>query len=297
MPESKFMFKNIERKQKFIDDKQHAIEMLDRIKKKQNNGHFSDLLDDSTEQMFSSNFMDSIVRQDEELTKEKKKREINQKFVKVIEEYAKDASVLDSGSQNDITAEISMSMMDDRENSDLLCIKSEYTSEGDLSNMSNKEDTAPPNSDTKPKPEKRKVNVFEYNNLANNNKKMRLVNMSKPLQRTDIIHLENSLDFDKCSPNQKLNNDKNTAMMSQKFMKNNSKFPQPQLSKKISLKSLKMSENDDRKTFISSTDRQMDTTSNKSKRHINKQNYKVKKSKQLRNLTNSVINQSNTPQK
>lgn len=31
----------------------------------------------------------------------------------------------------------------------------------------------------KTKNEKRKVNVFEYNNLANNNKKMRMMNLSK----------------------------------------------------------------------------------------------------------------------
>ena len=47
---------------------------------------------------------------------------------------------------------------------------------------------------------KRKTNVFEYNNLASNNKKMRLINLNKPLQRTDIIQLENSLDFEKSTP-------------------------------------------------------------------------------------------------
>jgi hypothetical protein len=114
------MFKNIERKQKFIDDKQQALEVVDRIKVKENNGHFSDLLEDSTEQMFSINFMDSIIRQNEELEEQKKKRETNEKFVKVVEEYARDASILDPVIKNDITAEISMSIMDYKDDSDLL---------------------------------------------------------------------------------------------------------------------------------------------------------------------------------
>jgi hypothetical protein len=163
--------------------------------------------------------------------------------------------------------------------------------------MSNKGNTALPNSDSKPRDEKRKVNVFEYSNLANNTKKMRFEKLNKPLQRTDIIHLENSLDFDKATP-EKNSTNKNTVVTSQNLLKNNIKFPQPSISKKISLKSFRMSDNDDRKTFISSTDRQMDTASNKSRRQITKQTFKVKKSKQLENLTNSVIkHQSGTPQK
>jgi hypothetical protein len=120
LPESRFMFKNIERKQKFIDDKQQALEVVDRIKVKENNGHFSDLLEDSTEQMFSVNFMDSIIRQTKQLEEQKKKRETNEKFVRVVEEYARDASILDPVYKNDITAEISMSIMDYKDNSDLL---------------------------------------------------------------------------------------------------------------------------------------------------------------------------------
>jgi hypothetical protein len=72
-------------------------------------------------------------------------------------------------------------------------------------------------------------------------------------------------------------------MMSQKFIKG--KFIPQGLQKKISLKSLKMSEHDDRKTFISSTDRQMDTTSNRSRRTINKQSFKMKKGAHKSNAT------------
>lgn len=70
IPENKFMFKNIERKQKFIDDKQRAIEEQNNKvqKQKRNNGHFSDLLENNSDHMFSSKFMDSILKQDEELT-------------------------------------------------------------------------------------------------------------------------------------------------------------------------------------------------------------------------------------
>lgn len=46
-----------------------------------------------------------------------------------------------------------------------------------------------------------------------------------------------------------------------------------------------MSEHDDRKTFISSTDRQMDTTSNRSKRTLNKQSFKGKKGTYKSNAT------------
>lgn len=267
------MFKNIERKQKFIDDKQRALDGIERQKEKKNKHHFSDLLADSTEHMFSSQFMDSILKQDKELEVVRKQREINERFVKVVQEFASQEASIDKMDRSGITAEISMSEMDNKENSDLSLIKSEYTQDMEASPQKDSSVTGPIQ---KNPAEKRKVNVFEYNNLANNNKKMRLINLNKPLQRTDIIHLENSLDFDKNTPNQKKKNNKNTVMMSQKFLKSN-KFQPQQLSKKISLKSLKISDNDDRKTFISSTDRHMDTTSNKSKRQSSKPKFKVKR--------------------
>ena len=64
MPENKYMFKNIERKQKLIDDKQKAIDQMKRIRESENKEKhiFSDLLEDSTEMMFTSKFMESIIK-------------------------------------------------------------------------------------------------------------------------------------------------------------------------------------------------------------------------------------------
>ena len=109
-------------------------------------------------------------------------------------------------------------------NSDLSLIKSEITQEVDQSHhsgSSNKEKTQVPESDSKPRNNQRKVNVFEYSNLANNKKKHKLINLSKPLQRTDIIHLESSLDFDKSIPSKGRNPGKSAVMASQKFSKSN----------------------------------------------------------------------------
>jgi len=149
-----------------------------------------------------------------------------------------------------------------------------------------------------PQDGKRKVNVFEYNNLASNNKKMRMINLNKPLQRTDIIQLENSLDFDKTGPtNTNKKKGKKSVMMNQNFLKSNN-FQPSQLSKKISLKSLKASENDDRKTFISSNDRQFDSISNKSRRKSSKPTFKVKRiHKRIDSNSNLPIKVLNTPQK
>lgn len=148
---------------------------------------------------------------------------------------------------------------------------------------------------------------------------MRMTNLSKPLQRTDIIHLESSLDFDKDHSN----NHMNKILMSQRFSGKEvlnkdsySKTSKKNVSKKTitkkgSLKQLKMtesekrfttestplgaskkvsqtkfynsvkggrlSENDDRKTFISSTERQVDSISNRSKVQMPKQPFKVKR--------------------
>jgi hypothetical protein len=293
LPESKYMFKNIERKQKFIDDKQRALDEIERQKDNKNKHHFSDLLADSTEHMFSSHFMDSILKQDKELEMVNKQREINEKFVKIVQEFASQESTIEKMDNSGITAEISMSEMDNKENSNLSLIKSEYTQDMEASS---KKDNSVSGPIQKNPAEKRKVNVFEYNNLANNNKKMRLINLNKPLQRTDIIHLENSLDFDKNTPSQKKKNNKNTVMMSQKFLKSN-KFQPQQISKKISLKSLKISDNDDRKTFISSTDRHMDTTSNKSKRQSSKPKFKVKRIHKRVESNLKSPKKENTPKK
>jgi len=89
IPENKYMFKNIERKQKMIDDKQNALEGMERRNEKKNNGHFSDLLGDSSVDMFSTHFMDSILKQDNELEEQRKQREINEKFVQVVEDFTK----------------------------------------------------------------------------------------------------------------------------------------------------------------------------------------------------------------
>jgi len=263
IPENKYMFKNIERKQKMIDDKQNALEGMERRNEKKNNGHFSDLLGDSSVDMFSTHFMDSILKQDNELEEQRKQREINEKFVQVVEDFTNNDSTLEVINKSQFTANLSMSEMDDKENSDLSLIKSEITVEQEnsqVSSASKNEETLFNASESKPKKTQRKVNVFEYNNLANNKNKIKLINFSKPLQRTDIIHLENSLDLDKSSPAQRRNPGKSTVVASQKFIKN-SKNPNQIISKKKSLKSLRISENDDRKTFISSTDRHMDATS------------------------------------
>ena len=167
---------------------------------------------------------------------------------------------------------------------------------------------------------KRKVNVFEYNNLVNINKKMRISSLNKPSQRTDIIHLESSLDFEK----DQSSNNMNKVMMSQRLSgnyvlsrnshskyKSSSKRPD-QTIKKSTLKGLKLSssekrftnestslghtnrvitnkyydqmknggrrsENDDRKTYISSTDRYGDSTSPKSKGYMTNAHFKIKR--------------------
>lgn len=97
LKENKYMFKNIERKQKLIDDKQKAVEEMKRVKEKDNKkkNNFSNLLDDTTEMMFSSKFMDSIIRQDNELEEVRKKREVQEMLVKVVEEINKNDSFMD----------------------------------------------------------------------------------------------------------------------------------------------------------------------------------------------------------
>lgn len=100
--------------------------------------------------------------------------------------------------------------------------------------------------------------------------------------------------------------------MSQKFMKSKNSKPQEFIAKnsfkslKISnseqqfqsLKFGKLSENDDRKTFISSTERQLDSISNKSKRHINKPSFRVKRvNKKFEYSSKNNGLMSNTPEK
>lgn len=67
LPESKYMFKNIERKQRMIDEKQmHKQEqekrLLERPGKKAGNGGYSDLLDssESVNQIFNSEFVECM---------------------------------------------------------------------------------------------------------------------------------------------------------------------------------------------------------------------------------------------
>lgn len=69
LPESKYMFKNIERKQRMIDEKQKFRSEKDKKLKekqeKQNNfGGFSDLMDTSqtSEKMFDTKFIDSVMK-------------------------------------------------------------------------------------------------------------------------------------------------------------------------------------------------------------------------------------------
>lgn len=136
LPESKYMFKNIERKQKMIDDKQNAINCMQRVKEKKKT-HFSDLLADDNSEMFSSGFMNSILKQDAEISKIKQQQEINERFVKAVQEFVKNDSVMDDVNKSDITAHLSMSEMDIRENSDLSCIKSEATQDPNQSSDNN----------------------------------------------------------------------------------------------------------------------------------------------------------------
>ena len=118
LPENKYMFKNIERKQKFIDDKQRALEGIAAFKEK-NRNTFSDLLAEDSEHMFSSGFMDSILKQDDDLNKIRKQREINEKFVQAVQDFTNQDSVMDLVNKSNITGDISMSEMNDKENSDL----------------------------------------------------------------------------------------------------------------------------------------------------------------------------------
>lgn len=67
LPESKYMFKNIERKQRMIDEKQKfksekERKQKEREEKKMNFGGFSDLLDssESIDRLFDTNFIDSV---------------------------------------------------------------------------------------------------------------------------------------------------------------------------------------------------------------------------------------------
>jgi hypothetical protein len=321
IPENKYMFKNIERKQKFIDDKQKAIEQMKMVKEKgdQKDANFSDLLEESTDHMFSTTFMDSILKQNVELEAAKVKRHANERLMQAIEAINTSDSMMDAVNTSNITGDISMSVMDNKELSDLSCIKSEITEDQPVEPSVHHDfkDLESSNAGTK----KRKVNVFEYNNLVNINKKMRMTNLSKPLQRTDIIHLESSLDFEKDDSNHK---NVNKVMMSQRIsgkdiLSKNSyaKYqtgenkPKP-IIKKGTLKNLKISsseqrftnestplggtkkvkvskyyntvknggrqsENDDRKTFISSTDKHGDSMSTRSRGYMPKVPFKVKR--------------------
>ena len=182
-----------------INKEQSRNKIKETKKKNKNNGHFSDLLENDSEHMFSSKFMESIIKQDEELNKEKKVREANERFIKIIEDISKSDSFM-GHNKSEYSVNITMSVMNDKENSDLSWIKSEATQDQSLikEQLAN---TAMSNGESEDTlKSKRKTNVFEYNNLASNNKKMRLINLNKPLQRTDIIQLENSLDFEKSTP-------------------------------------------------------------------------------------------------
>lgn len=222
MPENKYMFKNIERKQKMIDDKQDALDGMEKRNEKKNNGHFSDLLGDSSCEMFSSMFLDSILKQDGELEEQRKQREINEKFVKAVEDFTKNDSMMEAMNKSKFSINLSMSEMDEKENSDLSLIKSEMTIDQEIQNSpppAISEEALFNTSGSQPRKTPRKVNVFEYNNLAYNKKKIKLINFSKPLQRTDIIHLENSLEFYQTTPAQK-NPGKSTVIIRQKIIKN-----------------------------------------------------------------------------
>jgi len=122
LPENKYMFKNIERKQKLIDDKQKALDDMKRLKEKENkkNGHFSDLLEeDASEIMFSSKFMDSIIKQDLELDEIRKKKQASERLMQAIEALNNNDSVIDTSNNSRITGDISMSVIENKENSDL----------------------------------------------------------------------------------------------------------------------------------------------------------------------------------
>ena len=142
----------------------------------------------------------------------RKKRQANERLMQAIEALNSNDSAIDLENNTNVTGDISMSVMENKENSDLSCIKSEMTEDkpNDFSSNHDSKDLEASNFNIN----KRKVNVFEYNNLVNNNKKMRFINLNRPLQRTDIIHLENSLDFDK---EQSSKNIKSKVMMSQRF--------------------------------------------------------------------------------
>lgn len=121
LPENKFMFKNIERKQKLIDDKQKGIDDMKRMKERETkkNTHFSDLLDDSSEMMFSSKFMDSILKQNVVLEEENKKRQAQERLIQAIDAINSNDSIMDAINNSNITGDISLSVMEQKENSDL----------------------------------------------------------------------------------------------------------------------------------------------------------------------------------
>ena len=107
---------------------------------------------------------------------------------------------------------------------------------------------------------------------------------------------------------------KNLVMMSQKFEKN-SKYVNGVQNQKNSFKSLKISssdrqfmtlkaagknsENDDRKTFISSTERQAESTLNRSKnKQVNKPSFRVKRvNKKFEYNSKGSLIASHTPEK
>ena len=159
------------------------------------------------------------MKQDQEMSNIRKKQEASEKFAKVIDDFVNHDSVMDDINSSNVTAD-NISVMEHKENSDLSLIKSEYTQDSnksEKSNSRNKLDDSKP-LDSENKKNKRKVNVFEYNNLANNNKKVRMQNQNKPLQRTDIINLESSLDFDKGTTAKSKRQEKNPVMLSQRLV-------------------------------------------------------------------------------
>ena len=101
-----------------INKEQSRNKIKETKKKNKNNGHFSDLLENDSEHMFSSKFMESIIKQDEELNKEKKIREANERFIKIIEDISKSDSFM-GHNKSEFSVNITMSVMNDKENSDL----------------------------------------------------------------------------------------------------------------------------------------------------------------------------------
>lgn len=106
LPESKYMFKNIERKQRMIDEKQkykneQEKRLKNRVERKSNNGGFSDLLDssESIEKIFNTKFVESILKAKPESVMNSSGGYSNMSRFSQLEEHKIQSSTISQNSQ------------------------------------------------------------------------------------------------------------------------------------------------------------------------------------------------------